>query len=87
MTVNTTQIYQIYTSSKSLYIPYLRARADSNPYSAPVYWYTEKRPNQFSHSRVQLVWVSSGFPIPLINGSGSKFEDNSTELFNRVTVK
>ena len=32
-------------------------------------------------------WVSNGVPIPLFNGSGSKFEDNSTELFNRVTVK
>ena len=32
-------------------------------------------------------WVSSGVPIPLFNGSESTFEDNSTELFNRVAVK
>ena len=27
------------------------------------------------------------FQFHSFNGSGSKFEDNSTELFNRVTVK
>ena len=44
-------------------------------------------PKILTHIRAQLDWVSSGGPIPLINGSGSKFEDNLTELFNRVTVK
>ena len=31
-------------------------------------------------------WVSSGVLNPLFNGSGSKFKDNSTELFNSSTV-
>ena len=43
---------------------------------------SDQRTNQFSQSRAQLNWVSSGLPIPLINGSGSKCEDNSTELSN-----
>ena len=58
----------------------------SNPYFAPGYWFSDQRPNQLSHSRAQLDWVSSLVRIVLINGSGYKFEDNSTELFNRVTV-
>ena len=60
---------------------------DWNPYSAPAYLFAVQCLNQFSHSRAQLDWVSSAIPIPLINGSESKFEDNPTELFNRVTVK
>ena len=73
----------MYTSDKSLYICYLKHRADSNPYLAPEYWFAGQRPNQLSHSRAQLNRVNIGGPVPLINGSGSKIEYNSTELFNR----
>ena len=71
-----------------LYFPLLRPCADSNPYPAPAYWIADQRPNQLSYSRAQLDWVSRGVLTPLFYGTGlSKFEDNSTELFNRVTVK
>ena len=75
------------TSDKSHYINYSKLCLDSNSYSAPAYWLAETHFYQFSHSIAKLDWGSSRVPIPLINGSGSKFEDNSTVLFNRVTVK
>ena len=45
-------------------------------------------PNKLNYSRAQLNWVSRGVLVPFFYGTSlSKFEDNSTELFNRVTVK
>ena len=87
MTFNTKMnLVDLYIRSITL-CSLIRPSAFSNSYSAPAYWFAEQCPHQLSHSRAQLDWVRTGVPILLINGSGSKFEDNSNELFNRVTVK
>ena len=77
MTVNTNPNFNI---------PVIRPWADSNSYSAPAYWIAEQRPNQLSHSRAQKIGWAAEFSIHSLMVQDFKFEDNSTELFSRVTV-
>ena len=53
--------HRIYTFDKSLYFPFLRPWADSNPYTSPAYWIVDQRPDQLSHLRAQKIGWAEEF--------------------------
>ena len=73
--VLTVTYLQIYTLLNSFELLLCTSLLDCRPAPQPI-----------EPLKSSIDWVSSGVLNPLFNGSGFKFEDNSTELFSRVTV-
>ena len=83
-----TRIKLIYTFDKSLLFSFIKTLSGFEPLPCASLLDCRPAPQPIEPLTSSKDWVSRGVLIPLFYGTGlSKFEDNSTELFNRVAVK